>query len=232
MINYRIVARGVLVGMDIYESQKKYFESAYRNGEHAWPVSKPTPAVTQFLKRFHLKKTTGRMLDIGCGEGRHVGLFANAGYQAVGLDYQALALSRADLLFKGNRSNFQLVLGDVFHLPFLRKSFDVLIDYGCLHHVRKRDTKSYLSSVVPLLKPGGYFLLTCFSENFKHSPEERRTRDWLVHRGHYDRFFKAESFKLIFGASFDIIQIHEEREGLDAFLHVLMRKKQDHALLK
>ncbi len=211
--------------MDIYESQKMYFERAYQTGQHGWPVTGPSDFVVRFLKRFQSEKQSGRLLDIGCGEARHAGLFANAGYEAVALDYQLLALKRAARFFEGQGSNLQLMQGDVFHLPFIPASFDVLIDYGCLHHVRRRDTQAYLNSVIPLLKPKGYFLLSCFSEHFKHHAEEVRRRDWLVHQGHYDRFFRREDFGEIFGNDFDLLEIAEEREALYAFYHVLMQKR-------
>ncbi len=212
--------------MDLYASQKRYFEEAYRIGEHGWPVSGTSPPVARFLDRYKTEKPSGRVLDIGCGEGRHTDFFAAAGYEAIGLDYQPGALARAKPLLQKGPSKLHFVLGDVFHLPFTENSFDVLIDYGCLHHVRKRDTDAYLKSVVPLLKPGGYFLLCCFSTEFKHHPDEERSRDWLVHKGHYDRFFKKNSFQEIFGKTFDVKHLEEQRDGDDVFFHVVMRKYQ------
>lgn len=209
----------------IYPSQKKYFEEAYRTGEHGWPVEGPSEPIVRFLKRFKKEKKTGRVLDLGCGEGRHAALFAGAGYHTIGLDYQPLALARASRLCQKSRAHLYFVVGDLFHLPLAQNSFDVLIDYGCFHHVRKRDTASYFSSVISLLKPGGYFLLSCFSIRFKHHPKEKRKRDWLVHKGHYDRFFKKSSFRSIFGKSFHQLHIEEERQALYAFFHVWMQKK-------
>lgn len=211
--------------LDTYQTQKNYFETAYRAGVHGWPTSDPSPFVVRFLEQFQQKRSSGTVLDIGCGEGRHTTLFASAGYQTVGLDYQPLALKRAMKIFPYNGLNRHFLQGDVFHLPFLKNKFDILIDYGCLHHVRKRDTTAYLESVVPLLKSGGYFLLSCFSTAFKHHPDEKRQRDWLVHKGHYDRFFTESSFQAIFGKTFDVLQVEEEKEGLDAFFHVVMKKR-------
>jgi SAM-dependent methyltransferase len=117
----------------------------------------------------------------------------------------------------------------VFALPFASNAFDVVMDYGCLHHVRRADTQRYLDQVVPLIKPGGYFLLSCFSTKFKHHPDERRTRNWLVHAGHYDRFFRREDFRPLFGRWFDILEMTEDRDGSYVFHNVLMRKRPGNA---
>ncbi|MGB3939933.1 MAG: class I SAM-dependent methyltransferase [Candidatus Manganitrophaceae bacterium] len=213
--------------MAIYASQKKYFEKAYRTGEHGWPVEGPSPPVVRFLTHFKKENRSGRILDIGCGEGRHAALFAREGYRAVGLDNQPLAVERAAQI-AGNgrvRRNLRFLVGDVFHLPFGPQAFDVILDYGCLHHICRRDTAVYLKNVVPLLKPGGYFLLSCFSTRFKHHPEEKRKRNWLVHNGHYDRFFTKGELKSIFLRDFDILNIEEENQSLHAFYHLLMCKK-------
>lgn len=213
--------------MSIYPSQKMYFEEAYRTGEHGWPVEGPSLPVSRFVARFKKERSAGRVLDIGCGEGRHSVLFAREGYRTIGLDYQPLALERARRI-SGNGSagaNLRFMLGDVFHLPFRPGTFDVVLDYGCLHHIRRRDTHTYLENVGPVLKPRGYFLLSCFSTRFKHHPEEKRKRDWMVHNGHYDRFFRKGDFKSIFGRDFEVLNVEEERQSIYAFFHVLMRKK-------
>jgi len=57
------------------------------------------------------------------------------------------------------------------------------------------------------------------------APGERRTRDWLVHRGHYDRFFRRRDFAALFGGWGDVLAIREERNGLAGFYHVAMRRK-------
>ncbi|MFQ5543853.1 MAG: class I SAM-dependent methyltransferase [Nitrospiria bacterium] len=211
--------------MSIYPSQKKYFEEAYRTGEHGWPVEGPSEPIVRFFERFKKEKKTGRVLDLGCGEGRHAALFAKAGYQTIGLDYQPQALTRASRLCGKNRARPHFIVGDLFHLPLAQNSFDLLIDYGCFHHVRKRDTALYLGIILSLLKPGGYLLLSCFSMRFKHHPKEKRKRDWLIHKGHYDRFFKLSSFRTIFGESFRQLHIEEEQQSLYAFFHVWMQKK-------
>ena len=210
----------------IYRAQRGYFEQAYRSGVHGWPIEGVSTMVAAFLK------TAGpgrgkRVLDIGCGEGRHTRAFAEAGFEAVGIDLQYKALDRARTAMRGADAGgrWWLLQADVFALPFAHETFDVLIDYGCLHHVRRSDTPRYLGQIAPLLRSNGYFLLSCFSTKFKHHPGERRTRDWVVHHGHYDRFFRRGDFAELFGDAFDLLDLREDRAGLYVFHNVLMRKK-------
>jgi SAM-dependent methyltransferase len=214
----------------LYSTQRGYFKKAYQTGEHGWPVEGPSQPVKRFLRQHkHKKERSGeRVLDIGCGEGRHTRLFSEKGYFSVGLDYQPLAIARAREIGKrrGMTRPVFFAIGDVFHLPFRAGAFGILLDYGCLHHVKKSDFGRYLKSVLSVLSDGGYFLLSCFSTRFRHHPGERRRRDWLVHRGHYDRFFRKSDFRALFGRDFDILSVEEERQELYAFYHVLMRKKQ------
>jgi SAM-dependent methyltransferase len=180
--------------------------------------------VARFLRS--AKTRGGRALDIGCGEGRHSVAFAQRGFEAVGVDLEPRALARARTAAKDVGAQPVFLQANVFALPFSPVAFDVVMDYGCLHHVRRSDTRRYLDQVVPMIKPGGYFLLSCFSTKFKHHPNERRTRNWLVHAGHYDRFFRREDFRSLFGRWFDILELTEDRDGSYVFHNVLMRKRE------
>ncbi|MEW6684022.1 MAG: class I SAM-dependent methyltransferase [Nitrospirota bacterium] len=207
----------------IYRAQRAYFSHAYETGRHGWPTVGVSPMVARFLRS--VKGRGGRALDIGCGEGRHSAAFAQSGFLTVGVDLEPKALARARAALNGAADGPTFLQANVFALPFSAGTFDVVVDYGCLHHIRRPDTRRYLDQVVPLLKPGGYYLLSCFSTKFKHHAGERRTRDWLVHAGHYDRFFRRADFPAIFGRWFDLLELTEDRDGLYVFHNVLMRKR-------
>ncbi len=215
--------------MELYQKQKKYFERAYDTGNHGWPTTGPTSFVIRSLRRIRRAggRAAGRVLDLGCGEGRHTFASAKAGFYSVGLDYQPLAIRRAEDIARRQkaRGGFRFLVGDAFSPPFREATFDGVIDYGCLHHVKITDTARYIKSVLPLIRPEGYLILSCFSTRFRHHPGDRRKRRWLAHRGHYDRFFRKQDFKNLFGKEFLILKTQEERNGLQAFWHVLMRKR-------
>ncbi len=216
--------------MDVYANQKRYFEEAYQSGEHGWPTTGPTPFVKSFLQSFRKERSMANILDLGCGEGRHTLLFAGKGYFAVGMDLEPVALLRAKKFARNKKfpKKPYFLLGNTLALPFKEGSFDVLIDYGCLHHILKRDFSLYLRETLSLLRPKGYFLLTCFSIRFKHQPDERRRRDWIIHKGHYDRFFRKSDFPKLFGKDYRILKIEEEKDPEKphyVFNNVLMQKQ-------
>jgi SAM-dependent methyltransferase len=208
---------------EIYAKQKKFFRKAYETGEHGWPEIGPTPHVAKLVKS--LGNGRGRTaLDLGCGEGRHSILMAGLGYAVTGLDLEPLALRKAreHVRRAGLRADF--VVGNALDLKFADGSFDLVLDYGCFHHVVTRDWPRYRREIARVLKPGGHLLLSVFSMKFKHHPDERRTRNWLVHRNHYDHFFTPAEIRGAFAPVFSVRTQLEELEGLNGFWHVLLRK--------
>lgn len=204
----------------IYERQRRFFRRAYESGDHGWPVEGPTPHVEKLVRRLG---RGGRALDLGCGEGRHTVLLARRGYEVTALDLEPLALAKARAAVRraGVRASF--TTGNALDLRFPDGAFDVVLDYGCFHHVVTRDWARYRREVRRVLAPGGHLVLSVFSTKFRHHPGERRTRNWIVHRNHYDHFFTPAEIRAAFRESFDIRAILEEHEGLNGFYHVLLR---------
>lgn len=112
------------------------------------------------------------------------------------------------------------VNADLFANPFRHHSFDLALDWGVFHHIQRKDTGGYLRALKQLLKPGGIFLLGCFSTSFRHKGEGNRKRNWLIHKGHYDRFSTREELIRLFSPSFFILSLAETRTG---FYHMSMR---------
>jgi SAM-dependent methyltransferase len=207
------------------EQNRRYFRRAYETGCHGWQSGEPSPYVARGLRTVRARALGRRLLDLGCGEGRHCRLAAQMGFLPIGVDYEPLALARAQDRIRqaGLHRPVEWLVADVLVLPFRPQSFDVLVDYGCLHHQRRSDWPRYLSAVRLVLKPGGHFLLSTFSTAFRvYGPQER---SWHLAHGAYRRFFTAEDLRSLFGDAFEFLSLEEERGDHRGFWHVLMRRR-------
>jgi len=202
------------------EANRRYFEAAYRTGQHGWEVETPSPYAMRFLKRLvrlvpggvrqahpalSLSKG-GKLLDIGCGEGRHAIAAAQMGFQVTAVDFEPRALQRARR-FAGlqGMKGIKFRRADVFRLPFRDAAFDVALDYGCLHHQRKSDWPAYRASVLRVLKPQGFYVLSVFSPAFRFFRGSRQP--WHIAHGAYRRCFTSEDIARLFGSHFEVLEM-------------------------
>ena len=204
---------------------RRYFRQAYETGRHGWESDEPSPYVAQNLERVARSAPGRRLLDVGCGEGRHCILAARMGFVPTGVDYEPLAIQRAKASARkaGLAQPITFLVADVFALPFGPSSFDVVLDYGCLHHQKKSDWGRYRAAILAVLKPRGYFLLSVFSTAFRTFGPQ--TRSWHLAHGAYRRFFTADDLHQLFDRHFEFFSLAEERDETRGFWHALLRRR-------
>ena len=145
------------------KANRRYFRDAYRTGVHGWAVDEPSTYAVGFLRQIARLVPGGTLLDVGCGEGRHAFAAAEVGFKVTAIDYEPLALRRARRFARLKKlEQVAFRRADVFRLPFANSSFDVLLDYGCLHHQRKGDWQSYRRAILRVLRPNGFYVLSVF----------------------------------------------------------------------
>jgi SAM-dependent methyltransferase len=206
------------------EANRRYFLTAYRTGEHGWSVSTPSPFVIRTLQSLKAQVPGGRLLDVGCGEGRHAIAAAKLGFKVTGIDFEPLALRRARRFAAGgDAKGIVFRKADVFSVPFRDASFDIALDCGCLHHQRKADWPAYRRSILPVLKPAGFYVLSVFSPRFRlFRPGGRR---WQIAFGAYRRCFTRRDIVEFFGRGFEVLEIAEGRDDGSGFWNALMRRR-------
>ena len=205
-------------------TNRQYFRDAYRTGEHGWPEDKPSPYAVGYLKRLRRLVPGGQLLDIGCGEGRHAFTAARLGFRVTAIDYEPLALKRARQFAETRRiEGITFQKADVFRMPFPNACFDVVLDYGCLHHQKKSDWPAYKRSILRVLKKESYYILSVFSPKFRMFRGSRRR--WHIAYGAYRRCFTRNEIVRLFGREFEFVNMTEERGKDGGFWHVLMKRR-------
>ncbi len=195
-----------------YTVQRAFFERAYRERTAGWPRT-GTSRIVEIAREYGYLRPGGRFLEIGCGEGRNLHLPLKEGCRTVGLDYVKEPLDGLRPLRESG--GLMSVQGDLFCLPFRPGSFDVVMDWGVLHHLRAAEREFYPRWIGEVLAPSGVLLLGAFSEFFQHYPGESRRRQWVSHRGHYDIFFTREAFSRVMGPGWRLLHESEEVAGGD-----------------
>ena len=107
-----------------------------------------------------------RVLDVGCGAGRHARSFRASGTRCIGLD-----LSLTLLRFARQLTDAPLVRGDMRCLPIRLRSMDLTVSLFTSFGYFERDEEhaEALREMVGTVRPGGWFVI-----DFLNAPEVRR----------------------------------------------------------
>lgn len=104
-----------------------------------------------------------RILDAGCGPGRHTVLLARRGGNVVSLDLSVNMLDgvRRAIESVSSTGKTNLVQGDVRTLPFASQSFDFIVCTEVLQHLPSipQDAAALFSEFSRVLRPGGGLML-------------------------------------------------------------------------
>ena len=173
--------------------------------------NKPFPIVIEFLKN-----KTGKILDLGCGSGRHFLKLKNL--KIYGVDFSDEMLKLAEKHAK--QKNLNIILKKAFseRLPFEDNFFDSAIFIATLHCIRTASArKKALQELFRVLKLKANALITVWSKNqkrVKNKPKECFI-PWTVNGKKYKRYTyiydKEELEALLKKIGFRIVKSWEDK---------------------
>ncbi|MCB1616355.1 MAG: methyltransferase domain-containing protein [Pseudomonadales bacterium] len=139
------------------------------------------------------------VLDLGCGEGRHViSNYVRGDVQAIGVDLALHDLQTTRDKFEpfrepGNQNkSFHLSVANALQLPFPDSSFDKVICSEVLEHIP--DYQGALNEIQRVLKPGGMFAASVP----RYGPERlcwALSDEYHANEGGHLRIFKANQLR-------------------------------------
>ncbi|UCE12646.1 MAG: class I SAM-dependent methyltransferase [Candidatus Heimdallarchaeota archaeon] len=184
------------------------WEEAYTRGEFL--NQKPHPEMGSITELFK-KRKVNRILDLGCGTGRHVIHLASRGFDVYGLDIAPTGLAHTLHTLDKKGLTAHVTLHDMISLPYDSQYFDAVISVQVIHHNKLNEIKKTITEITRVLKPKGVIWITVpvskHFENYKEiEPNTLVPLDGLE-CGLPHHYFKQDEFPKLFHC-FSILDIH------------------------
>jgi tellurite methyltransferase len=107
----------------------------------------------------------GRVLDLGCGEGRDSVFFASEGFEVTGLEASRAGLRKAERLAAERGVRVRWVESALPDVPSLGE-FDLVYSCGSIHYVPRRDRAQLFRRLREITAPGGRHAHIVFTDRW------------------------------------------------------------------
>jgi len=176
-----------------------------------------------------------KVLDLGCGAGRHSILLAENGFQVVGLDLSEMALKTLhDRLKTASINSVTLVKHEMQNLPFMDDYFDGVVCTNVLHHGKIAEIKQAVKELHRVMRPGATAYIIALSiADFRRGNGRMLERNTYAftkgeEKGIIHHFFTRQELESCF-RKFDTISFKErlipiEKGGNRAHFLVKLKK--------
>jgi SAM-dependent methyltransferase len=101
-----------------------------------------------------------RVLDLGCGGGRHLVYLARQGFETYGTDVDSHGLARARSWLEQEGLAVYLAVADMEALPYSDGSFDAVVSMYVIHHNLVDGIRRTVAGVRRALRQSGWFFAT------------------------------------------------------------------------
>ena len=183
---------------------KRLYRSASGPQDLPWYEAEPPELLVAALDQ---RRQPGTALDIGCGAGTYSIYMASRGYQVTAIDFMPEAIRMLEQQLTDSNLSIEVVQADINSWS-TDKTFDVVLDVGCLHTPGTIDRNLYKQQLLRWLAPGGDFILLHFGR--------RGWWDmWPIGPSRVD----SETLIALFGPELELVEYRpEHRRGMPLFV--------------
>jgi len=136
--------------------------------------TRPQEDIPKIIKLFK-KENVQKVLDLGCGSGRHTVYLAKHGFDAYGLDISKHGIKIAKGWLKKEKLKANFKIEDMYKkLPYKNNFFDAIVSTQTLHHGRIEKIRKLIKEIKRILRPNGLMFITVRKEVAKkYIPREK-----------------------------------------------------------
>lgn len=145
-----------------------FWEEAYRNENETAFSTEPNGTLKEFE---HLFKKESKIIEVGCGEGQNVLYLARNGYCHVdAFDLSEAAIAKLQRRCRTEGMQLNAFTADLITYQFERQ-YDVVMSFGTLHFVQKKDWKDFINRAKTHTVAGGIHIMQIFTDAVPASPD-------------------------------------------------------------
>ncbi|MER2120096.1 MAG: class I SAM-dependent methyltransferase [Solibacillus sp.] len=210
----------------------EFWDTFYKDKEKNIPFF--CDRADEHLVKYIEKETIrpGKVLEIGCGNGRNAIYLAQKGYTVTAVDLSQQAIEWAKEQAEVHNVNIQFVCENIFNLNLDSQQFDFIYDSGCFHHLPPHRRVSYIQFINKYLKNNGYFSISTFKENGKYGGSSLSDKQYYMDRNLYGGLgYSKEKLQILFSNFQEIeirdmhhINLNHNEFGLEDFIVCMFKK--------
>ena len=143
------------------------WETLWQGKEAQLRWSEPDEDVVMLIPRLK-RENVHRVLDLGCGIGRHVIFLAKSGFETYGLESSEHGLVHCTKWLAAEGLKAELIPGDMHALPYEAGFFDFVLSWNVIYHTMRDSISGILSEISRVTRQNGLLYLTLNSTKNKH----------------------------------------------------------------
>ena len=192
------------------------------------------PEVSRLEELFRLNDVR-RILDFGCGMGRHTVYLARKGFEMYGFDRSREAVDKVQSMLTGENLSARLMVWNMLDpLPYETGFFDAVLAVRVIQHTYRKDIENILQEIDRVMRDRGFLFMqvVSFERRIKNMPEEGKTSwvepgtaiaHWGDEIGVPHHYFTEKELRTLLGG-YEILEIHSETDHYPYGYCVIARK--------
>lgn len=226
------------------KNMKKNMKSLWENlhKQSRFRPKYPAELIVQFVFRNFNRNGEDKILDLGCGAGRHVYFMASENIDTYGVDISADGIEHTKKLLKENGLSVDLKVAGADNIPYEDNYFNGIISYGVLYYCNINEIENAAKEIFRVLKPNGKALIVVrntkdyrygkgkeIEKNTFLIEEEDKNKCSFNENGMIMHFFEEDEVKKLFGDfSYvfidEIVETHENKKFCDSNFVIQLMK--------
>lgn len=228
------------------DTKKKEWNNSYKNNDNF--IFYPHEDIIRFISKY-IRKRTGlnefnnihsdspKVLDFGCGIGRHIKLLNDFNIDGYGFDLSDRAISVAKNNFKRDGLNKlidKVIVADITQLPYDDNDFNFMLSHGVLDSMPFDIAKKGISELHRTLKNDGliYFdLIEVEDTSFDSSKGLDQIVTGNHENGTIQSYYNLERINELIAGNFSLVELYKIKKidamGSNSIIsryHVIARK--------